>query len=300
VELDSLSDQKNELFAAKQLDCRRIQPRKIEEVVVTYWRYWQMNSAPFSSEYNQGIFMGASVEEAVARIDFLVSNRRAVGILIGPSGVGKTSVLRYCHNHPSCSPEVPSVQVNRITMMGLQGGELINQLTVWLTGDSSIRGNSESWKSLCDYFRAAAREGVQTVLLVDDTESASSAAEADLCRLMSMSFPLTIVFTLESDMVSKVSRSLVERVELQIELPRWDFMQTAEFLLWTGQQLGRKEPIFTESAVQSIHRQSGGIARKIIQLADLALVAGAVSQSHYIDANCVDQVTLELPKMRVA
>lgn len=267
---------------------------------MTYWRYWRLNSAPFSSEYNHAVFMGASVEEAVARIEFLVSNRRSVGVLVGPSGVGKTSVLRYCHNNPPHGSQIPSVQTTRTTMMGLQAGELINQLAVWLTGDSSIYGASESWKSLCDYFRAAAREGVQTVLLVDDTESANFAAEGDLCRLMSMSFPLTIVFAVESEMISKVSRSLIDRVELQIDLPTWDFMQTAEFLLWSTQQLGRQDPVFTESAVRAIHERSGGLARKVIQLADLALVAGAVSQTKFIDSTCIDQVVFELPKSQAA
>lgn len=258
-----------------------------------------MNSAPFSCEYNHKVFLGASIEEAVARIDFLVSNRRSVGILVGPTGVGKSSVLRHCHNHPPAN-QLPSVQISRVSMMGLQAGELIHQLAVWLTGDSSLYGSSESWKSLCDYFRAAAREGVQTVLLVDDTESANTAGEADLSRLMSMSFPLTIVFAVESEMIKRVSRSLIARVELQIDLPAWDFMQTAEFLLWSAQQLGRQDPIFTESAVRSIHEQSGGIARKIIQLADLALVAGAVSQARFIDAECVEQVVFELPKLQAA
>ena len=185
-------------------------------------------------------------------------------------------------------------------MMGLQTGELIHQLAVWLTGDSSIYGSLDSWKSLVDYFRAAAREGVQTVLLVDDTESATLAAEADLCRLMSMSFPLTIVFAVEKELLGKVSRSLIDRVELQVELPAWDFMQTAEFLLWSTQQLGRKDPIFTESAVRSIHQRSGGVARKIIQLTDLALVAGAVAQARFIDADCIEQVMYELPRSQAA
>jgi general secretion pathway protein A len=268
--------------------------------IVTYWRYWRLKSAPFSSEYSQPLFKGATVEEAVARIEFLVNNRRAAGAIIGPSGVGKSSVLRHCHRQPPVTSEMPSVQAYRLSMMGLQGGELIRQLAVWMTGDFSVQSAVDSWRSLCDFFRAAQREGLQTLLLIDDTESCSAAAEADLCRLLSMSFPLTVVFSMETRLASAVSRSLVERVELQIELPTWDFVQTAEFLLWTGQQLGRPEPIFTESAVRAIHEMSGGLVRRTIQLADLALVAGAVAQSKFIDIDCVQQVAWELPKSQAA
>jgi type II secretory pathway predicted ATPase ExeA len=268
---------------------------------VTYWQYWRFNGPPFSADYNQPLFMGSTVEEAVARIEFLITNRRCVGALMGPCGVGKSSVLRYCHMHPPTSPDVPNVQANRLSMMGLQSGELHCWLATWLTGDvGAIDQTVLAWKMLCDYFRASQCEGLHTVLLVDDTESSSAAAEADLCRLMSMSFPLTVVFSAETHLASAVSRSLIDRVELQVELPAWDFSQTAEFLIWTGKRLGRPEPIFTESAVQRIHQLSGGIARKVTQLADLALVAGAVTEASYIDAGCVDQVAWELPKSYAA
>jgi len=272
-----------------------------KEKHVSYWRYWRFSGPPFSSEYAQPLFMGPSVEEAVARIEFLVSNRRSVGALIGASGVGKSSILRHCHNAPPATADVPSLQVNRISMLGLQGGELTRHLAIWLSGNASaVENTSDAWRVLCDYFRAAHREGVQTVLFVDDTESSSANAEADLSRLMSMSFPLTVVFSVETQLASAVSRSLIDRVELQIELPAWDFSQTAEFLIWNSRKLGRAEPIFTESAVHRIHQLSGGVARKIVQLADLALVAGAVSQSSYIDSECVEQVAWELPKTYAA
>lgn len=268
---------------------------------MTYWRYWRFNAPPFSCDYTQPLFLGPTVEEAVARIEFLIANRRSVGTLLGPSGVGKSSVLRHIHIHPPVTPDVPSLQVSRVSMLGLQGGDLIRHLAVWLSGDASLVDSpAAGWKVLCDYFRAAHREGVQTVLLVDDTESSSVNAEADLSRLLSMSFPLTVIFSVESQLTSAISRSLLERVELQIELPPWDFSQTAEFLIWNSRSLGRAEPIFTESAVQRIHLLSNGIARKIIQLADLALVAGAVTESSYIDASSIDQVAWELPQSYAA
>jgi general secretion pathway protein A len=275
--------------------------RPNKERVVTYWQYWRFNGPPFSADYSRPLFMGPTVEEAVARIEFLINNRRSVGALMGPCGVGKSSVLRYCHSNPSLSPQNPCVQIGRLSMMGLQAGELHCWLASWVTGNAHALDKAIiSWKLLCDYFKAAQREGMHTVLLIDDTESSSAAAEADLCRLMSMSFPLTIIFSAETHLASAISRDLIDRVELQIELPAWDFSQTADFLIWTGKRLGRPEPIFTESAVQRIHQLSGGIARKITQLADLSLVAGAVTEASYIDAGCVDQVAWELPKSYAA
>ncbi len=149
-------------------------------------------------------------------------------------------------------------------------------------------------------FCAAERDRSHTVLLVDDTESGSTAAEEDLNRLLSMNFPLTIIFAVESHLAKAVSRTLFDRTELQIELPGWEVMQTAEFLAWTGQRLGRRKPIFTDAAVQLIQQLSLGLPRRIIQLADLALVSGAVSQMNCIDRDCVEQVAWELPKSSAA
>ncbi len=267
---------------------------------MTYWKYWQFSSAPFSGEQAQPLFRGATVEEAIARIEFLITNRRSLGSLLGPSGVGKSSVLRYCGNHPPVTAEVPSIQTLRISLMGMAGGELLSTLASRLTGSRLTVDGTEAWKALCDYFRAATREETQTVLLLDDAESSSAAAEADLNRLLSMSFPLTTIFAVETQMASAVSRSLFERTELQVELPGWEVIQTAEFLAWTCQRLGRQEPIFTDGAIERLQQLSHGIPRRIVQLADLALVAGAVGQMDFIDQDCIEQCAWELPKSNVA
>ena len=77
-------------------------------------------------------------------------------------------------------------------------------------------------------------------------------------------------------------------------------LQTSEFLAWTCQQLGRDDPIFTDSGVQRVQQLSEGMPRRIVQLADLAMVAGAVCQADCIDGEIVDQVAFELPKSTAA
>lgn len=267
---------------------------------MTYWRYWQLKGVPFAGDYSQPLFRGATVEEAIARIEFLVTNRRSLGSLIGPTGVGKSSVLRYCSQHPPLSSEVPNLRTLRTSVLGMQQGELLIHVASRLTGCRGANSGMQAWHVVCDYFRAADREGMQTVLFIDDTESCSAAVEADLNRLLSMAFPMTMIFAVESELASAVSPGLFERAELQIELPAWEFSQTSEFLLWTGQRLGRSEPIFSEEAVEKIQQLSGGRPRRIVQLADLSLVAGAVAQLNIIDSDCVEQVAFELPKSQAA
>ncbi len=264
---------------------------------MTYWRYWQLNSAPFTGST---LFRGASVEEALARIEFLVGNRRSVGSLTGVSGVGKSALLHHCVGNPPVGNDIPNVEMFCTSLLGISAGELLVNLAVRLSGQRRIVDSQSAWKSICDYFQAARREGTQTVLLIDDTESATTAVETDLTRLVAMRFPLTVIFAVETQMASAVSRSIMDRCELQIELTPWDLTQSAEFLAWTSLSLGRTTPIFTDSAVERIQELSQGIARRIVQLADLSLVAGAVSQADCVDVDCIEQVAWELPKSTAA
>ncbi len=263
---------------------------------VTYWRYWQLKGIPFLGDHSQPLFQGATVEEAIARIEFLVSNRRGLGVLHGPSGVGKSSVLRYCSSHPPVSPEMPNVLATRVSVLGMQPGELLAELATRWTGAKRGLSPATAWSLICDYFRAAERESLQTALLVDDAESCTAAAELDLARLLSMAFPLTVIVGVASEVIQSLSPWIMDRTELQIELPGWEVVQTAEFLDWTGRRLGRQQPIFTAGAVEKIQQLSQGRTRRIVQLADLALVAGAVSQMDAIDADCIEQVAWELPR----
>ncbi|MCC7337829.1 MAG: AAA family ATPase [Pirellulaceae bacterium] len=264
---------------------------------MTYWRYWQLSGAPFSGS---SFYRGATIDEALARIEFLVSNRRSIGSLVGASGVGKSRLLQYFAANPPISTDIPSLQMFRASMLGMSAGELLSDLAGRLAGRRCEQDAASAWSLICDYFQAARREGTQAVLLVDDCESATTAAEADLTRLLSMTFPLTVIFAVESRMISAVSRAIVDRCELQIELPAWDIMQSAEFLAWMSISLGRNTPVFTDLAVERIQELSQGVARRIVQLTDLALVAGAVAQADCIDADCIEQVAFELPKSTAA
>ncbi len=49
-------------------------------------------------------------------------------------------------------------------------------------------------------------------------------------------------------------------------------------------ECGSPSPIFTEEAISALHELSGGVPRKVEQIAQLALLAGAGQQMAEIDA----------------
>ena len=263
---------------------------------MTYWNYWNFSRPPFA-QTTSGYFAQGSCEEALARVDFLVANRRALGAVVGPSGVGKSRLLTQTADSSEIG-SLENITLLRSTLLGWRNQEFANELATRLTGHRVP--NSTAWDHLRDYFEGAARQGTQTVLLLDDAESASIETEAVLLRLLAMDLPLTVLLAIELEAIGAVNRTFLERAELQIELAGWELRQTGAFLAWACQQAGRAEPIFTDEAVRRIQSLSVGLVRKIISIADLALVAGAVGQLDYVDGDLIDQVAYELPHAKAA
>jgi general secretion pathway protein A len=59
-------------------------------------------------------------------------------------------------------------------------------------------------------------------------------------------------------------------------------------------EAGRSTPIFSEGALRRLHELTGGIPRRIKQLADLALLGGAGSNLAQIEAELIEAVYQEL------
>ena len=79
----------------------------------------------------------------------------------------------------------------------------------------------------------------------------------------------------------------------------WQANETADYLRRSLAEAGRQSPVFDEPAVAKLHELSHGIPRRVSQLADLALVAGAGRQLQQIDADVVESVYQELGVVEV-
>ena len=96
-----------------------------------------------------------------------------------------------------------------------------------------------------------------------------------------------------------LGRQLLELAELRIDVVPWEQSDTEDFLNSSLVHAGRQSPTFADPAVALIHQLSGGIPRRITQLADLALLAGAGAELQQIDAETVESVYHELGVIEV-
>jgi type II secretory pathway predicted ATPase ExeA len=87
---------------------------------------------------------------------------------------------------------------------------------------------------------------------------------------------------------------------LRIDLEPWEESDTGGYLISALAQAGRKTLLFTDDAVLRLHALSGGIPRRVNQLAALALVAGAGRQLSRIDADTINSVYRELGVIETA
>ncbi|MCC6510778.1 MAG: AAA family ATPase [Pirellulaceae bacterium] len=263
---------------------------------MSYWHYWKLNAAPFTSS-RQHFFRGQTVEEALARIEFVCGQKRNLATLLGPTGVGKSSLLNHLLSSPPRQSELPAPQICLVSMLGLSAGDLAIELAKKTCG-RRMNSAMDAWNTLCDSFTTCQRTDAHTLLLIDDVENCGAEAENDLIRLVRLAEDknVSIVLSIETHLASTVSRWLLERSYLQVELPLWDVQQAREFLRFTLSRCGGSTTLFTDSAVVRLHQLSRGTARRLVQLADLALIAGAVAGATRIDDPIIAQVAQEIPR----
>ncbi len=106
--------------------------------------------------------------------------------------------------------------------------------------------------------------------------------------------PLTIVLTADAHQLSHVPRRLLELAELRIDIEPWEPLDTAQYVAAALNQAGRAAPLFTDPALDRLHDLCEGVPRRVNQLANLALLAGAGSQLNEIDADMIESVYREL------
>jgi type II secretory pathway predicted ATPase ExeA len=261
-----------------------------------YLSHWDLADCPFSGRFEPKCFYQSPVhEEALARLHFLVEHRRRLGLLLGESGTGKSFLLRMFADRLRRTGQ----PVAAVGLLGLEPDEMMWLVAARL-GLNLPRGLPAPavWPAVTDRLAEYRYQELQTVLLLDDADRAAAAVLALAVRLvksdLSAESRLTVVLAGREQQIGRLGRDLLELAELRIDLARWEPRDTEQYVQVSLAQAGRTAAAFDPSALVRLHELGGGVPRRVAQLADLSLVAGAGQNLNQIDADTVESVSQEL------
>jgi type II secretory pathway predicted ATPase ExeA len=267
----------------------------------TYQSYWGLEKTPFLACHDTCFFYRAAThDEALARMHFLVEQHRRMGLLIGDEGSGKSFLFRFFANQLRHN----GMAVAQIGLEGLEAEEMLCYILQSLRLNPSPSESMVSlWRRLEDRLRANRYQEIDTVILFDDANLASQSVLTQIARLarydITSQSRLTIVLGSRPERLGNLGARLLELSSLRIDIEPWQQSDTVEFINSSLAGAGRQQPAFAEPALARLHQLTHGIPRRISQLADLSLLAGAGRDLQEIDADVVESVYQELGAVEV-
>ena len=261
-------------------------------------RYWARNDLSLQGSLGHvGLIATPSHEEALARLGYLVEQHRRFGLMLGPTGTGKSLVLRAAADEAKRLGREVAV----IDLFGIDSHDLLWKLAVALRlGPNERWSHAALWRAVTDHWQALSSARLPSVLLLDHLERAESDCLALVERLLHLDVAnagcLTILAAAREGVEELRLDDLAEQSDIRIELPRLDRHETAAFVReWLGQSnLDRGS--FSRDALETVFNLSAGSPREIIRLCQLAWAAAEHDELGRIDSVTLRDVTSELPR----
>jgi len=228
-------------------------------------------------------------EEASARLQFLVDRGSRLGLLVGAAGIGKSLLLECFAEEQRAAGCLTAV----INATGLAPEELLWSLAEKLQTPVEHDWNLfRLWRAVNDRLLELRFLREQAVILIDDAHRAGDDVLMHLYRLLhaeaAADARLTVVVTSTPAAVARLGRSLLDLVDLRVELPAWSTVEIKALIDATGNRT--KSIRFTDAAVRRIGELTGGVPRSVVHLADLCRLAAEADGGDQVDAATVDGV----------
>ena len=261
-----------------------------------YLNHWKLTKSPFGSTVDAALaYPSVALSEATARIDYLVNERRRLGVLLGERGLGKSVVLASAARALRQRGAVATI----VDTVGISPQELIWRLANdWGGGPHPADEMFHLWRQVEDQLLHHQMLGKPTVLLVDDMGGASDEVMQQLVRLARLNLSpqarWTLLLAAEPEQLNQFNESLLHLIDLRIDLFGWDKADCIGYVQDALVTAGRIDPVFTDEALDRLAELSNGSPRSLAKLADFSLLGGAAAEVERIDAGVIDSAFAEI------
>lgn len=263
-----------------------------------YQDYYGLRELPFDLTPNPSyLYLTTSHREALSNLEYGLSTAKAVTVLVGEVGTGKTTLLRAAAASDRCR-HVYCVHVNNPTLTRSEFVEILARAF----GLSAQAGQSKA--VLLAELEAILRERRSrhqiTALVVDEAQSLSAELLEEIRLLANIETAthklLPLVLAGQPELGARLDepglRQLKQRVALRCEIAPFELAETAAYIASRIRTAGGEASrLFTREAVTLIHECSGGIPRTVSVMCDNALINGFALGRRPVDRSIVLEVS---------
>ena len=265
-----------------------------------YEAFWNLTRKPFPYHVDADqLYRTKSLQSASLRLRYCFDNNAGAALLIGESGVGKSSLLRMLRsNLKELSPYV------HVTFPTLSPAELLRVIAEEMLGrrDTGAAEPGILLPRVRDYLVKNSSDGKHCVVAFDESHLLSEAALNEVVLpLLNLAdtdanLQLSVILSGQPVLGSHIARNaqLRERIAVTARIDPFSAEETAEYIRSRMQDAGADRQIFGDDAIEAIVALSGGNPRRVNRLCDMALLVGSADQNQTITAADVDTLSAEI------
>jgi general secretion pathway protein A len=242
------------------------------------------------------LYLTSGHREALANLKYGLSTAKAVTMLTGEAGTGKTTLIRTALASEACA----NVRCLHLTNPQLTRSEFVETLA---RGFSMSPGAAVSKATLLAELERTLLErkecGEVMALVVDEAQRMSDELLEEIRLLANIetdtSKLLPLVLAGQPELADRLNenslRQLKQRVALRCDLPPLTLSEAAAYIAFRIRTAGGEAArLFTREAVALIHESSGGIPRVVSVICDNALLSGFALGRKPVGSDIVGEV----------
>ena len=276
-----------------------------------YSQHWKLNHRPFENTLEPEFFFPSQTHQAaLLKLRYLIENQKGAGVLVGPTGTGKTFVTHRLAKELS---QQAGPWLNFVFPQ-MSADDLLTDVAIRLGGESlvadwpkhSVLPRSAALRIIERSLDEHSRAGRHPVLVIDDAHLIDDPATLQALELLlNFQQPPQRAFSLillgDRLLLSRLARlpRFDERLAVRVMLQSLSPDETARYIRFRLEVSGARSAIFDAEALAEIAELSGGIPRRINRLADLALLVGYADGRSQLTAADVASVSEELATVGV-